>query len=158
MALGNRKRLVYGRSSTVLPCEVNAMASLTDEMKDIFAKNRIFSLATASKDGIPNVAPMSMVQLVADDTVWIGDNFMSKTLVNALENPRGALFFWDPEDKRCFQIKGTLTIKTTGPEYEQTRAKIKEKGAHYPAKGLLIFNITDVFQCAPGGSAGQKVE
>jgi len=131
------------------------MASLTDEMKAVFAKNRIFAFATAALDGTPNVAPMSMVELVADDTVWIGDNYMAKTLANVMENPRGALFFWDPEDKRCFQIKGPVAVKTGGPEYERMRTKIKAKGAHYPAKGLLILTISEVFQCSPGARAGQ---
>lgn len=131
------------------------MASLNDEMKAVFAKNRIFSFATAALDGTPNVAPMAMVELIADDTVWIGDNYMSKTLANVTENPRGALFFWSPDDKRCFQIKGSVAVKTAGPEYECMRAKIRAKGAHYPAKGLLILTITEVFQCSPGDGAGQ---
>ncbi|WP_139557280.1 pyridoxamine 5'-phosphate oxidase family protein [Methylotetracoccus oryzae] len=131
------------------------MATLTDEMKAVFAKNRIFSFATASLDGTPNVAPMSMVELIGDDTLWIGDNYMAKTLANVMENPRGALFFWDPDDKHCFQIKGSVAVKTSGPEYEQMRAKIKAKGAHYPAKGLLVLTVTAVFQCSPGNGAGQ---
>jgi predicted pyridoxine 5'-phosphate oxidase superfamily flavin-nucleotide-binding protein len=80
---------------------------------------------------------------------------MAKTLANVMENPRGALYFWDPDDKRCFQIKGSVAVKTAGPEYEGMRAKIKAKGAHYPAKGLLILSITEVFQCSPGAGAGQ---
>ncbi|MCJ7794248.1 MAG: pyridoxamine 5'-phosphate oxidase family protein, partial [Methanoregulaceae archaeon] len=56
------------------------MVTLTAEMKEVFAKNKIFAIATASKTGIPNVAPMATVQIVADDTIWIGDNYMVKTL------------------------------------------------------------------------------
>jgi uncharacterized protein len=131
------------------------MAALNDEMKTVFAANRVFSFATASGDGTPNVAPMSMVELIGDDVIWIGDNYMAKTLANVTENPRGALFFWDPDTKRCFQVKGTVTARDSGPEYEAMRARIKAKGAHYPAKGLLILSITDVFQCSPGPGAGQ---
>ena len=131
------------------------MASLDDEMKAVFAKNTIFPVATATREGVPNVAPMSWVELVGDDTIWIGDNYMSKTLANVTENPRCALFFWDPETKRCFQVKGTVAVESSGPEYERMRARIKAKSAHFPAKGLLILTITDVFQCSPGSGAGQ---
>jgi predicted pyridoxine 5'-phosphate oxidase superfamily flavin-nucleotide-binding protein len=134
------------------------MVTLTAEMIEVFAKNKPYAIATASKSGIPNVAPMSTVQIVADDTIWIGDNYMVKTLANVKENPHLALYIWDPEKKRCFQIKGTVTVKTSGPDYEKIKAQIKAKGPHYPAKGLLIVKVTEVFDCTPGPNAGKKVE
>ncbi|MGD0080199.1 MAG: hypothetical protein ABSB80_06075 [Methanoregula sp.] len=67
-----------------------------------------------------------------------------------------ALYLGDPEKKHCFQIKGTVTVKTSGPDYEKIKAQIKEKGPHYPAKGLLILKITEVFDCTPGPNAGKK--
>jgi uncharacterized protein len=133
------------------------MVRLTSEMKEVFSQQKIFAAATASKNAIPNVAPVATVQLVSDDTIWIGDNYMVKTLANVKENPYLALYIWDPEKKRCFQIKGTVAIKTSGPDYEKIKAKIKEKGAHYPAKGLLVVSITDVFECTPGSVAGKKI-
>lgn len=127
------------------------------EMKEVFSQQKVFAVATASKKGIPNVAPVAMVQLIADDTLWIGDNYMVKTLANVKENPHLALYIWDPEKKRCFQIKGSVTVKTSGVEYEKIKARIREKGPHYPAKGLLIVTITEVFECTPGSSAGKKI-
>ena len=64
------------------------MAKLTQEMADIFRSTTTFMLATASKDGVPNVAPMGMVILQDDlETIWIVDNYMNKTLCNLLDNP-----------------------------------------------------------------------
>jgi len=134
------------------------MVALTAEMKEVFEKNKVFAIATASKSAIPNVAPMATVQLVADDTIWIGDNYMVKTLANVKENPYLAIYIWDPEKKRCFQIKGTVTVKTSGEDYEKIKAQIKAKGPQYPAKGLLIVKITELFECTPGPNAGKKVE
>ena len=134
------------------------MVRLTAEMKEVFSKNKIFAIATASKAGIPNVAPIAFVQLVSDDTIWLGDNFMNKTLANVKENPHMALYFWEPEKKRCFLIKGPVTVKTSGPDYEKIRAQIKAKGPQYPAKGLLVLTIAEVFDCTPGQNAGKKVE
>ncbi|MFZ0004517.1 MAG: pyridoxamine 5'-phosphate oxidase family protein, partial [Methanoregula sp.] len=58
------------------------MAKLTAEMKEAFGKMKIFPVATASKDGTPNVVPIGVVELVSDDTIWITDNFMHKSLEN----------------------------------------------------------------------------
>jgi len=148
----------YGIFRASMLREVKKMVKLTAEMKEVFAKNKVFAAATASKRAIPNVAPIATVQLVADDTIWIGDNYMVKTLANVKENPHMALYIWDPEKKRCFQIKGTVTVKTSGPDYEKIKAQIKEKGPHYPAKGLLVFSVTEVFDCTPGPNAGKKIE
>jgi len=133
------------------------MAKLTDEMKAVFGKNKIFPVATASKGGVPNVAPIAFVQIVSDDTIWLGDNYMVKTLANVKENPKMAIHFWDPETKRCFQVKGAVAVKTAGPEYEKVKAMIKAKNEKFPAKSLLVLSITDVFECTPGAMAGKKI-
>lgn len=134
------------------------MKVLTAEMKEVFESNKIVPFATASKDGVPNVAPMSWIQIVGNDTIWIGDNYMRKTLANVAENPVGALYFWDQSDKRCFQVKGRVSVKTSGPAYETMKAKIKAKGQHYPAKGLLILEVTEIFRCSPGECAGEEIQ
>ena len=126
-------------------------------MKEIFAKNKVMPMATASKDGVPNVAPMAAIQLAGDDTVWVMDNYMRKTLENLKENPIMALYCYDPDSRRCFQMKGTTEIKTSGPDYEKFRDQMKAKSDKYPAKSLIVMKITEVFECTPGREAGKKV-
>lgn len=133
------------------------MVALSGEIKEIFNKNKVMPMATASKSGVPNVAPMASIQLVGGDTVWVMDNYMVKTLENLKENPIVALYFYDPESRRCFQIKGTTEIKTSGPDYEKSRDQMKAKSDKYPAKSLVIVKITEVFECTPGKEAGKKV-
>jgi hypothetical protein len=133
------------------------MAKLTDEMKAVFGKNKIFPVATASRSGVPNVAPIAFVQIVSDDTIWLGDNYMVKTLANVKENPWMAIEFWDPDSKKCFQVKGKVEVKTSGAEYEKVKGMIKAKSDKYPAKGLLVLKVTEVFECTPGASAGKKI-
>lgn len=133
------------------------MAELTAEMKEMFAKAPAFPVATASKNGEPNVVPIKTVWLMDDETIWIGDNFMKKTLANLQENPRVSIYVWGPETKGCLQIKGDVDIKTSGPEYEDMRAKIKAKSDKHPAKSLIIMKITEVFTCSPGPEAGNRL-
>ncbi|MGA2103760.1 pyridoxamine 5'-phosphate oxidase family protein [Methanoregula sp.] len=133
------------------------MARLTAEMKEAFSKMKIFPVATSSKDGTPNVIPIGIVELISDDTIWITDNFMNKTLDNLKANPKIAIYVWGSEIKGCFQIKGHVTIKTSGNEYEEMKAKINKKNPALPARSLLIVKITDVFECKPGATAGSKL-
>jgi len=133
------------------------MVELTAEMKEAFGKMKIFSVATASGDGTPNVVPIGVVELVSDDTIWITDNFMHKSLENIAENPKIALYIWGPEIKGCFQIKGHASIKTTGKDFDEMKAKINAKNPAMPARSLIIVKITDVFECQPGPKAGSRV-
>jgi len=133
------------------------MVKLTAEMKEAIQKMKVFPVATAAKDGTPNVVPIGIVELVSDDTIWITDNFMNKSLENLKSNPKIATYIWGPEIKGCFQIKGHVTIKTSGKEYDEMKAKINKKNPALPARSLLIVKITDVFECKPGPTAGVKL-
>jgi Predicted flavin-nucleotide-binding protein structurally related to pyridoxine 5''-phosphate oxidase len=133
------------------------MVQLNAEMKEAFSKIKLFPVATASKAGIPNVAPIAFVQLVSDDTIWLADNFMQKTLANVKENPHIAIYLWEPDSKKCYQVKGMVKVETAGAEYEKMKKMVHDKKPELPAKSLLVMKITDVFECNPGPNAGKKL-
>lgn len=133
------------------------MVKFTAEMKEAFGKMKVFPVATASKDGTPNVIPLGIAELVSDDTVWFVDNFMNKTLSNLRVNPKIAFYVWGPDIKGCYQVKGVAAIKTTGKEYEEMKAKINQKNPALPARSLVIVKITEIFECKPGPTAGVKI-
>ena len=133
------------------------MVKLNADMKEAFSKMKVFPVATASKDGTPNVAPLAMVRLYDDETIWITDNFMNKSMTNLRTNPKCAIYIWGPEIKGCFQIKGVTSIKNSGAEYEEMKADINKKRPELPARSLIIMKITEVFECKPGPTAGSKL-
>ncbi len=126
-------------------------------MKETFSRNKLFPVATASKKGVPNVAPIAFVIMVDEETLWLADNFMHKTLANVKENPQAAIYVYDSELKKCFQIKGAIELKTAGPDFEKMRKMVLDKKPGLPAKSLLVMKITEVFDCNPGPHAGKKV-
>jgi predicted pyridoxine 5'-phosphate oxidase superfamily flavin-nucleotide-binding protein len=130
------------------------MVKLTAEIKSDMQKIRIFPFATSSKKGEPNVVPMGMVALQDDDeTIWVTDNFMQKSLQNLKENPQASLYIWSPETAGAYQIKGNVTIETSGADYE----KAKEAAKGRPAKTLLKMKITSVYSVKQGPTAGAKL-
>jgi predicted pyridoxine 5'-phosphate oxidase superfamily flavin-nucleotide-binding protein len=133
------------------------MVKLTADMKEAFSKMKVFPIATASKDGTPNVVPLAIVELVDEETIWITDNFMNKSMSNLRTNPKIAIYIWGPEIKGCFQIKGVTSIKTSGEEYEAMKAKVNVKNPALPARSLVIVKITEVFECKPGPTAGSRL-
>jgi len=136
---------------------VITMVKLTEEMKTAFSKVKTFPVATASKDGIPNVAPIGFCQLVDDETIWIVDNFMAKSLTNLRENPVVALYVWGPDTGGCFQIKGKAEIINSGEKFEKMIGIVHAAKPGLPAKNLIEVEISEVFQCSPGPGAGKKL-
>lgn len=130
---------------------------LSEEMKTAFSKVKIFPVATASKDGIPNVVPMGFCQLVDDETIWIADNFMVKSLANLKENPNLAIYVWGPDTGGCFQIKGKANVIESGEKFDKMKEIVHAAKPGLPAKTLIEVTITEVFQCAPGPNAGKKL-
>jgi uncharacterized protein len=138
-----------------LGCDI--MVKLDEKMKTAFSKVKIFPVATASKEGVPNVVPIGFCQLVDDETIWIADNFMLKSLENLKENPNIAVYVWGPDTGGCFQIKGKADIIDSGEKFEKMKEIVHTAKPGLPAKTLIEVKITDVFQCAPGPDAGKKL-
>ena len=133
------------------------MVKLTADMKESFSKMKVFPVATASKDGTPNVVPLAMVELHDDETIWITDNFMNKSMTNLRTNPKVAIYVWGPEIKGCYQIRGVTSIKNSGPDYDEMKANINRKRPELPARSLVVVKITEVYECKPGPMAGSKL-
>lgn len=133
------------------------MATLTEEMIASIKAVPVFPLATASNDGIPNVAPMGMVFVKDPETLWIADNFMNKTRFNVEENPKASLYVYGAGAKGCLQIKADVTIATEGEDFEQLVSIVHERKPALNPKALLILKITDLFTCTAGPDAGAKI-
>ena len=136
---------------------VCTMVKLTEEIKTAFSKVKVFPVATASKDGIPNVVPMGFCRLMDEETIWIADNYMHKSLANLKENPNVAIYVWGPDSGGCFQIKGKADVIDSGDKFEKMRSIVHEAKPGLPAKTLIEVKINEVFQCSPGPRAGKKL-
>lgn len=130
---------------------------LNSDVKNVMSKVKVFPVATSSKSGIPNVVPIGMLIPKDDETIWIIDNFMDKTLKNITENPIASFYAWDPESENSYQIKCSVTVKNSGADYEEAVKFAHAKKETLPAKNLFVLKVTDVFYVTPGPKAGKKV-
>ncbi|MBA2841146.1 hypothetical protein HNP87_001695 [Methanococcus maripaludis] len=130
------------------------MVKLTEEMKTEITG--LLFLATSSKDGVPNVAPMGANQFVGDKLV-ISDNFMKKTLDNIKENPVVAINVANCR-AHPFQYKGKAEIVTDGEYFEKAKELNKVKVPGLTPKGAIVITITSIFSVKPGPDAGSLVE
>ena len=133
------------------------MRKLPAEIKKAFNCIQLFPFATSSISGIPNVVPVKFVFIESDNEIWFVDNFMLKTLENMAQNPRASLYVYEKEKSICCQIKGTIRIQTSGENYDRMKKNVHTLLPEAPAKSLVILNITEIYQCIPGGDAGKRI-
>lgn len=135
------------------------MAKMTQEMQEMFNRTGIKQLATADKKGIPNVVPINFIKILDDQTILASAVFMSKTFQNLEENPVCALSFW--EGFAGYQLKGSVTIETSGKTFEETEAwtedEGKKLGLNLKSKGAIVIKVTEIYSVAPGPDAGKKI-
>ena len=134
------------------------MTKLPQEILDQMKNQKVYALATASKDGVPNVVPVGMLIPKEDGTIWIIDNYFGKTIANMEENPKAAFYVWNPECKESWQVKGTLTIEDSGADYEAAVAFAHSIKEIFPAKHLVKMTVDEVYYVTPGDHAGKPVE
>jgi len=130
---------------------------LTEDAKRVLAQMKVVPVATASKDGLPNVVPMTFVKALDDSAVLIADNYMDKGARNLEENPSVSVCVWDLETKRAYQIRGAVEIHRSGPAYEEMVAWVRETKPDAPAKAAVVMKVTNVFVCHSGADRGKDV-
>ncbi|WP_449240652.1 pyridoxamine 5'-phosphate oxidase family protein [Desulfoscipio gibsoniae] len=133
------------------------MPKLAGDVKDLFIKTAIYPVATASKDGIPNVVPIHFVKVYDEDTILLVDNFMDKSLKNLRENPQLSICVWDMDKKQAYQIKGKATIVSSGKPFDEAVDWVKKGAPHLAPKSAILMQVTSIYNCQPGPDLGKEL-
>ena len=120
-------------------------------------KQRPWPIATASRSGIPNVVYVGFLKTLDDETILIADNYFNKTAANLKENQRMSILCYDAEAKKCYQIKGSVSVLTSGPIYEDMRKWVHDKNPKHPAKAAVVVKVEEIFDSVGGPGAGKKI-
>ena len=101
---------------------------LTHDVKNCLQKSVLCWLATADKDGMPNVSPKEMFTFEGDSTLLIAHIASPNSLKNIKENSNVCVSVLDIFVQKGYQIKGIATI-------------IKGKDAAFAAKAEILRGL-----------------
>lgn len=121
------------------------MGRMDEDVLRVLAQTKVVPVATASKDGVPNVEPMTFVKALDDSAVLIADNYMRKAAANLAENPRIAICVWDLDTKRAYQIKGTAEVMRSGQAYDDTAAWVHETKPEMDPNAAVVLRVEHVY-------------
>ena len=115
-------------------------------------------VATATREGVPNVTPKGSVRVLDDQHVIFADLFSLKTRQNLEQNPNVAVTVIDPSTHKGYQIKGIAELISTGPLYEQMAAELKKASATLPVPRYVVkIGVESVYDQSVGPEAGKQI-
>ena len=131
------------------------MVKMPADIKEVVSKQAPLPIATADKNGIPNVVFVGMWKFLDDETILFVDNFFNKTEKNVKANPNMAIVAYDGEAKKSYQIKGTIDIETSGPMFDIAKEMADSK--KLPGKAAFVFKVKEIYNATYGPDAGKKL-
>jgi uncharacterized protein len=87
---------------------------LTPDMKRIIQEQRLGFVATADRDGVPNVSPKGTFVVLDDETIAFGEIRSPGTIGNLRINPRIEVNFVDPFVRKGYRFAGTAIVVERG--------------------------------------------
>ncbi len=131
------------------------MVKVTQDIKESLKATKVAYLATAAKDGTPNVVPIGAFKFLDDETLLISDQYFGKTLKNLQENAKIALSWWG--EKGGFQIKADITIHTDDEIFRKDVEWVHSIRATLHPKSAIVGKITGVYMVKSGPDAGKQI-
>jgi len=104
------------------------MSKLSEEVKKMIAEIRPGIIATASKDGKPNVSAKGSFRVLDDDHVIFADINSPRTIANLRENPYVSVLVIHPKTLKGCRIWGKGEMLTSGPLFDQLNTEFVGKG------------------------------
>jgi predicted pyridoxine 5'-phosphate oxidase superfamily flavin-nucleotide-binding protein len=121
-----------------------------------FLKGKVGWVATAARDGTPNVSIKGSLRLLDDEHLIFADINSLKTRKNLEENPKVAVMVYDSEARKAFMFKGKAEMVDAGPLYDQMAQGMKQHMPHLPAPKYVVKVTVDAIFDQSGGPSGGK--
>ena len=114
------------------------MAKLSEEAKKAIAEFGAALVATASKDGKPNVSLKGSFRVLDDEHVIFADIASPRTMANLRENPQLSVMVFDPSTCKGCRVWGkTVEILDSGSLFDTISAE-------FTARGMKVNHIVKV--------------
>ena len=104
------------------------MAKLSEEAKKIIGELGPALIATASKDGKPNVSPKGSFRVQDDEHVIFADIASPRTIANLRENPQLSAIVLDRATRKGCRVWGKAEIVDSGDLFDSISAEFAPRG------------------------------
>jgi len=113
------------------------MAKISEEAKKIIAEFGPALVATASKEGKPNVSPKGSFRVLDDEHVVFANIASPRTLTNLKENPQLTTIIFDRSTRKGCRIWGKAEILDKGELFDSVSSE-------FTSRGMKVRNVVNV--------------
>ena len=143
------------------------MEELSTELMSLINSVPLCYLSTASRDGVPDIAPLATVVALNAQTLVMAAKLGGKSVSNLQENPRAALVVHsNPPPRgqaslsaiarvRGAQIKGRATVLTSGDIHTEMGKRTAEAlgpEARDTFDATIVLEVDEVYSLDPGSA------
>ncbi len=96
---------------------------------------------TVDSDGVPNSIFATCTALFGEDAIVVANNYFNKTMKN-IESGGDASVLFITEDKKAFQVKGSLEYYTEGEIFDDMKKWNPDK---HPGHGAVVLRVQSVY-------------
>ena len=133
------------------------MTKIPQEVQE-FIKGKMAWVATASRDGVPNVTPKGSAQVLDDEHLIFADLYSLKTRENLKANPKVAVTVTDVSSLKGYQLKGSVEMLTAGPIFDQVAERLKNAPKKMPPLNYVVkITVDSIYDQSVGPEAGKKI-
>ena len=123
-----------------------------------FLKGKQGWVATAARDGTPNVSIKGSLRLIDEEHLLFCDIFSLKTRKNLQENPKVAIMVYEEGSHRGYMFKGATELLSEGPLYDQTVESMKKAMPQLPApKYVVKVSIESIYDQSAPPKGGKQI-
>jgi uncharacterized protein len=123
-----------------------------------FIKGKPGWVATAAKDGTPNVSIKGSLRLLDDEHLLFSDLFSMKTRKNLQENPKVAVMVFEESSRRGYIFKGPAEVMNSGPLFDQAAEGLKKAMPHLPAPKFVVkVTVESIYDQSAGPNGGKQL-
>lgn len=127
---------------------------ITKEIKEEFIQEELAYLATADKDGNPNIGPKRTMRYLDENRLIYAENTGGQHFENIKDNGRVAIAFVKRMENRGFRLLGKAT-----PYYDDEHLDLaQEITGQRPKKACMIIDIEKIYTLSSGPLAGKLYE
>lgn len=134
------------------------MGILTEEMRRLVEEQRLGFVATVCPDGTPNLSPKGTVAVWDGDHLIFADIASPRTVANLRANPAVEVNVVDPFARRGYRFKGTGTVLSAGPAFEEAVAFFRARGSTLPIRSVVLIAVARALPVVSPAYAGGATE
>lgn len=117
------------------------MARLSDEAKQLIQLTHPGMVATAARNGMPNVSPKGSFQVLDDEHVAFANIHSPRSMANIAENPQVSAIVFDPTTRHGCRIWGKAEVLSSGELLDRINNNLA--ALKMQASDVVVINVDE---------------